>query len=578
MPVPQKINKPDMHLRDFISDVYRDYPVRANIAILCVLSAGVLEGVGFSAVLPLLSGLFSKQIPDGGLLTAWMPDFLKNGNIWVLTGFILAVFSLKSLFSYTAKRFVEKIAVDFEIGIKKKVVSDFLDSEWRFASSQKSGFLMSLVGEHSVMAGNAFRLLIQFLGESLNILVYLSLGFLISFQSFVPSLFIGLVSFLAVKRMIVRSKAVSSEIASMQSSLHGEIFEDLVAVKFLKANHLEPYRLERIRTGYDRLGKKMFKRYNYGAVIETFPEVLAVAFVCLFLVVSRQFFGVAAEGGLLLSMIIYRLGRKGMEIQTSRQRLVVNLPSYFICRQFILEASQARVLPGAVKVSGFETLELVRVGFTYPGSGEVLRDVNLKIEKNKLVVISGRSGSGKTTLLDLIVGLNHPTCGKVLINGIDAAGIDLFSWRDSVAYVSQESILYDMSIEDNLRLGNPEVSRERLEAACCQTDAHEFILAQPQGYATVIGNRGLNLSGGQRQRLVFARALLRGPKLLILDEPTSALDTASEEVVRSLIQRLRGKVNILLVSHRSSLLENADIVYSMDEQSRPEIIGSPRVP
>ena len=566
MPVPQKINKSRGHLPDFSLDVFRSDRRRVVLAFIFVVFAGVLEGIGLTAFLPMLSGLFSKQFQSENLLTKWMPEFLKDGThlAW-LTLFILLIFTAKCVFSYFSKIFVEKVAVNYEIEFKKSIVASFLRSRWEFASEQKSGFLMSLVTEQSVVCGNAVRLVIQFYAELVNTAIYLYLGFTLSFKAFLPTLLLGVVAYFLAKRVIVKSKAISVQMAAKQNSLHGELFEDLVAVKFLKANHLESHRLEQISGLYDDLNKKMFQRFKYGARVDVLPEAAAVIFVCLFLYISCRFFGVPAEAALLMSVIIYRLGRKAMDIQAGRQRLVSCMPFYEVCRKFIDEARRAAVVSGSKKITRFETLELVRVSFAYPNGEAVLRDVSLKINKNQVIAISGSSGSGKTTLLDLLVGLNRPAQGKVLINGIDISEIDIFSWRDSIAYVSQEAMLYDMSVEENLRLGNPGVSRERLEEACRQVGAHEFILAQPKGYATVIGNRGHNLSGGQRQRLVFARALLRDPQFLILDEPTSALDSQSEEVVRILIHNLKGKMNILVVSHRPSLTQDADQAYQIRE-------------
>ena len=552
-------------LRDFISDVYRAYPAEINLAVFFVLLASALEGVGFSAMMPLLSGLFSGQIPALGAFSGTVPDFFKQARgIWFLTAFILAIFLFKNLFTYVSKRFVERIAVNFETGMKKRVISFFLKSEWKFISSKKSGFLMSLVGEHSVMAANAFRLFIQFLAGFLQAAVYLGLGFLISYRSFLPSLLIGLVSFLAVKGMIVKSKAVSADIAGLQSQLHADLFEDLVAVKFLKANHLEPFRLGLVEASFDRLNKKMFQRGNYGIAVEILPEVVMALFVCLFLVLSRRVLGVPAEGVLVMTLLIYRLGRKVMEIQTARQRLVVNLPSFFILREFIREASSAAVVSGTKLISELETIEFKNVFFSHVKNSPVLREINFKINKNQSVALMGKSGSGKTTLLDLVAGLNHPEEGRVLVNGLNLKEADIFRWRDSLAYLSQDSVLYDMTIAENLNFGNAGVSREFMVEVCQSVGAHEFIMAQPAGYDTVIGNRGQNLSGGQRQKMALVRALLRKPQLLIMDEPTSALDPESEQTIVEFLRRMRGKITILLVSHRLSLAQNSDLIYVME--------------
>jgi ATP-binding cassette, subfamily B, beta-glucan exporter len=199
-----------------------------------------------------------------------------------------------------------------------------------------------------------------------------------------------------------------------------------------------------------------------------------------------------------------------------------------------------------------------RVSFAYPGGPNVLTDVSFSVPKGQSVALVGHTGAGKSTAVALLQRLWDPTTGRVLIDGQDLRDVTLESLRRTIGVVFQESLLFNRSIRDNLLVGRPDATDEEIEHACQLADAHEFILRQPRGYDTMIGERGATLSGGQRQRLAIARALLKNPPILILDEATSALDAATEaRVTRALKNLMQGRTTFV-IAHRLSTVRDAD--------------------
>ncbi|MEL5996285.1 ABC transporter ATP-binding protein, partial [Hymenobacter segetis] len=184
-------------------------------------------------------------------------------------------------------------------------------------------------------------------------------------------------------------------------------------------------------------------------------------------------------------------------------------------------------------------------------------DINLTIKKGQTVALVGGSGGGKSTLADLLPRFYDPSAGQILIDGHDLRACSLHSVRDQMGIVTQESILFNDTIFNNIRFNTAATEAEVMEAARI-ANAHEFIIASPDGYQTVIGDRGSRLSGGQRQRLSIARAILRNPPILILDEATSALDTESEKLVQEALQRLMQNRTSLVIAHRLSTVQHAD--------------------
>jgi ATP-binding cassette, subfamily B, beta-glucan exporter len=198
------------------------------------------------------------------------------------------------------------------------------------------------------------------------------------------------------------------------------------------------------------------------------------------------------------------------------------------------------------------------VSFGYPNGGPVLSDVSFVARPGTSVALVGHTGAGKSTAMMLLQRLWDPTAGRITIDGQDLREVSLESLRASIGVVFQESMLFNRSIRDNLRIGRPDATDEELEQACRMADAHEFIIRQPHGYDTQIGERGVTLSGGQRQRLAIARALLKDPPILVLDEATSALDAATEARVGGAMKTLMTGRTTFIIAHRLSTVRDAN--------------------
>ncbi len=220
-----------------------------------------------------------------------------------------------------------------------------------------------------------------------------------------------------------------------------------------------------------------------------------------------------------------------------------------------------------------DRIEYEGVTFGYGGGVEVLSGVSFTIRRGQVAALVGASGAGKSTIADLLPRFYRPTAGRILIDGVDVAGIRLPSLRALMGIVTQETILFNDTIRNNIAYGMADCPAEAIERAAEAANAHEFIAAMPKGYDTVIGDRGAQLSGGQRQRIAIARALLKNPQILILDEATSSLDIESEALVQEAIERLmKGRTN-LVIAHRLSTIRNADVIIVVDE-GRIRQIGS----
>jgi subfamily B ATP-binding cassette protein MsbA len=221
--------------------------------------------------------------------------------------------------------------------------------------------------------------------------------------------------------------------------------------------------------------------------------------------------------------------------------------------------------PDAVAIDGIrDSIEFDDVSFTYDGDDFVLRNVDLKVKKGRIVALVGPSGAGKSTLVDLIPRFYDPVSGRVRIDGVDIRKITIESLRSLMGIVTQETILFNDTIANNIAYGMEDVPQERIIAAAKAANAHDFIASLPGGYDTAIGDRGVRLSGGERQRIAIARALLKDPRIFIFDEATSSLDSESEKLVQEAIQRLMTTRTTFVIAHRLSTIRNADTIVVID--------------
>jgi ATP-binding cassette, subfamily B, bacterial len=233
--------------------------------------------------------------------------------------------------------------------------------------------------------------------------------------------------------------------------------------------------------------------------------------------------------------------------------------------EILWEVPEVADAPDAVPLPGFTTdIRLNNVTFGYTPAVNNLKNVSITIKRGERVAFVGASGSGKSTILNLIMRFYDPQAGSVTMDGIDVRQVTQESLRSRMGVVFQDSFLFNLSIRQNLRLSRVDATDAEVEAAARAAEIHEAIMEMPQGYDTLVGERGGTLSGGQRQRLAIARALLNDPEILILDEPTSALDPAAEEAISATLERIGRSRTVLMVSHRLLTVRHLDRIVVLD--------------
>jgi subfamily B ATP-binding cassette protein MsbA len=359
-----------------------------------------------------------------------------------------------------------------------------------------------------------------------------------------------------------RSRPVAAARSRRYSEMSGRVTETLSAIRLVKAFSAEDAQQAKFAVSAERL----FEETRASLRIDSLQSVTTLFAIAALTVVTIQVGGRALLAGEMASgdFVAYFIlvGLLAGAVST----LASHAPQITTARAGLDRIAEFLSQPLDEQVSGVEPLprlrgavELREVSFSYPDGPEVLNCVTCVIPPGATVALTGPSGAGKSTLLSLVMGLESPTSGQVLIDGRDMSTISTADFRKQIGVVLQDDALLDGTIRENVKFGNPSATDDEVLRACEAAHVLEFSSRLPEGLETRVGQRGFLLSGGQRQRISIARAMLRDPSILLLDEPTSHLDSASEALVHSGMRALMRGRTTFIISHRSETIESADL-------------------
>ncbi len=357
------------------------------------------------------------------------------------------------------------------------------------------------------------------------------------------------------------------KLAEIQNIVH----ETITGNGIVKAFGMEMWEIDRFRTAAQRLLKANMRAVAVQSISSPLMDALGAVAIALLLYLGREV--IVHHGGtagnfiafLAAVMMLYDPVRKMPIYYNSFQQAAgasEEIFRFMDTQDEVREKKKALVLPAFSR-----QIEFRDVCFAYEREGQrndVLRNVSLRIKRGEVIALVGPSGAGKSTLANLLPRFYDVTEGAILVDGQDVRDVTVASLRKQIGKVTQETVLFNDSVRNNIAYGRPDVPMARIEAAAKAALAHDFILRLPEGYDTVIGERGARLSGGERQRLAIARALLKDAPILVLDEATSALDTESEAAVQAALANLMEGRTVLVIAHRLSTVRRADRIVVLE--------------
>ncbi|MFO7460567.1 MAG: ABC transporter ATP-binding protein [Desulfatiglandales bacterium] len=496
------------------------------------------------------------------LLQDVSPNFLLV--ILSLVAFLAILF--KSMTLYLSQLAAAAFSNRAIRSMRVELFERFISLPLGFYHKRRAGELISRsTADLTVMQERIANILIGLVEHPLTALAFLSYVLLVNFKLTLLVFFAAPIVVGSVRLFGRKVKKHSARVQDAMAQVTAAYQETLLCLKVVQgfcSGRIESARFQRLT---DELYRNVMKwnRWSLGLG----PLMDSTGFLVLpgVLIVGKLYFDHSL--GELISLIyaysrVYGPVKSLARVNNELRTLQGATERVFEIMKTIPEIQDR---PGALELPRHQdSIEFKNVSFSYEAGIPILQDISLTIRAGEMIALVGSTGAGKSTLLDLIPRFYDVTQGSIRIDGIDIREVTLASLRRQISTVSQEVLLFHSTIADNIRYGHPERSIEQVMEAARAAHAHDFIMAQPHGYDSLVGDRGTLLSGGQRQRIAIARAILADPSILILDEAASALDAESETLVQEAIERLRGGRTILVAAHRLSTIRKADRIYVLE--------------
>lgn len=493
------------------------------------------------------------------------PKYGKEGALVFVSIFVVSMIFLKNIALYFANFFMSPLRNGVVKDIRNNMFGKILDLPMGYFTEARKGDTISRitgdVGEVEVSVMFSIEMVFR---EPLTIMLFVVALFIMSFKLSLFIIVLLPVAGLIIGRIGKNLRKDSSLGQQKMGDLISVVEETLSGARIIKAFNAEKI----IRNKFYKENQHFYKIANKVTQIRylasPISEVLGVGVVVLVMWYGGRLI-LRNDGSMTPQLLIAYLAifsqiiNPAKSFSTAMYAIQKGMASYDRIRQILEVEVNIVEIENPVSINEFKSeLEYRNVTFSYAGSEEVLRNVNLKVEKGKMVALVGQSGSGKSTMVDLLPRFYDVTEGEILIDGISIKDYKLKDLRNLMGIVNQESILFNDTIFNNIAFGTNSAKEEDVITAAKVANAHDFIMATEKGYQTNIGDRGSKLSGGQKQRISIARAVLKNPPVLILDEATSALDTESERLVQDALANLMKNRTSVVIAHRLSTIKHAD--------------------
>jgi ATP-binding cassette, subfamily B, bacterial MsbA len=573
--------------RDTVNEVLRLLryvrPYRARLAagIAALVLVGFAEGLVALMITPLFDRILSPGNPDPHLPLVTLPfggptifldSFVPGGlrYLWAIYAVALvSLFVAKAVAEFYGVFQVQSVGLYAVTDLRNQIYEKLVRQPAAFFLRQPLGRLMSAVVNDVEQVRNTLsESLAVFFRQAMTFVFLVAVLVITNWRMALASMVLVPLVVWPVGKLGRRVRRAVESGQSRVGELTQILQETLSGNRVVKAFGMESFEVGRFRFAAGRLLRDNLRAVRFVVLTSPLMDVLTAAVVALVLLYAR---GQIAVGGMTLGTFgtfayaLFRAYEPVKSIGGVYQQFERAHGATVQVFDFLELQEEVSERPGACRLAPFSRqVEFDDVGFWYEPAAPVLRSIRLRVQAGEMVAIVGSSGAGKTTLVNLLPRFHDVTSGVLRIDGVDVREATLRSLREQMAIVTQETVLFNDTVWNNICYGRPDMSEDRVLAAAQAALAHDFIMAMPKGYQTVLGDRGDRLSGGQRQRLAIARALLKDSPILILDEATSDLDSESELLVQKALTNLLVGRTSFVIAHRLSTIRRADKIIVLE--------------
>lgn len=568
-----------------------NYKLLISLSIVSNILMALFTVVSIPAIIPFLQILFDKAPADidtssvpalrfdpDGLTTflryhfgMWMGQTGKENMLLYVCFSIMLLFFLKNLFRYLSLYFMAPVRNGIVRDIRALLFNKVITLPLGYFSEKRKGDILSRVSadvqeiEWSILnvLEAVFREPLVIIG-GLTFMIYVSPS--LTFFVFILLLFTAFIIGTIGRTLKKNSSAVQERLGLLIATLE-EALGGLRLIKGFNAEHYQEAKFAVDNNGYRNILTRLLRRRDLSSPLSEFLGISVVAILLWF--GARQVFAgqLAAETFFAFLFAFYNVLEPAKKFSTAYYNIQKGIAAIQRVEVILDASSDILEKKNPQPLHSFSDLIAYQnVSFKYPNAEDwVIKNFSLLVPKGKVVALVGGSGAGKTTLTDLLPRFYDVTEGSIFVDGKDIRDVKIKDLRNLLGMVSQDAIIFNDTIYNNITFGLENVGMEQVIEAAKIANAHEFIMATPQGYQTITGDRGTRLSGGQRQRITIARAVLRNPPILILDEATSALDSESERLVQDALTKLMANRTAIIIAHRLSTIQHADEIVVLDK-------------
>ncbi len=537
----------------------KPYTKRIIITFFVMIMTAILTALSFYIIKPVIDKILAN--PD-------KQEAMKY--ITVLPVAIIIVYALKGVFMFAQHYLINWTGNRVILDIRYKLYCHITDLSMRFFNNQKIGTLISrITNDVNALHGALSNVLGNVISAILNILVLVIMMFYLNWKLALISIFVFPIAVYPIVQFGKRMKMAAIGLQQKMGDITSVLNESFNGIRVVKAFGMENYERQRFNSDLWKFFVYDMKAVRAVAMASPVMETIgAIGIAAIVLLAGKAVIAGTLTTGTFFAFIaaITGLYPQAKKLNDMNNTIQVALASAERVFQILDEKPDIIDLPDSIEKNEFNSvIEFKDVYFSYNKGEQVLKAINFKIIKGQVFAVVGPSGAGKTTIADLLARFYDVDSGEILIDGINIKKIRIGSLKKLIGIVTQEVILFNDTIKNNIAYGNPEFGEEKIIEAAKAANAHDFIIKQSEGYNTLIGDRGVKLSGGQRQRIAIARAILRNPPILILDEATSSLDSESEILVQEAINNLMKSRTTFVIAHRLSTVRNADKIIVLDK-------------
>lgn len=541
-----------------------------GVVILGILAA-FWEGLGISLFIPFLQNLgqTNNQVESENLWLGFLNQLFNqvppDRRILVISLCIFSSLILKNYLIYSSAIFYSRLYWRMSYQLHANVFKQLLSVSYSFLDSSQSGKLLNTLHTQTWEAVDATFTFVDLIGNVFTIVVFAILLLLTSWQLTLLAVVALVLISMIIQQVSDRAQYLGRQAVGANDVLASRMLESFYAMRLIRAFGQESYEQKRFEQAFDRLRNVSIDLDEIRARIGPLSEILAVSLLGSILLISLQN-QANLPTALTFIFMLYRLQPHVSSLDGNRISLVSSIAAVEDVMSLLDRSDKPYIHSGKIPFNGLsQGISFKSVFFHYNSLDKpALHNISIHIPKGKTTAIVGPSGAGKSTLINLICRFYDVTEGEIYIDNYPLQQLNLASWRSRIAIVSQDIYIFSTTVRENIAYGKLDAREDEIIAASKLANAHEFISQLPQGYDTIVGDRGILLSGGQRQRIALARAIVRNPEILILDEATNALDSVSEHLIQDAIDTFSQNRTVIVIAHRLSTIEQADQIVVLE--------------